>query len=154
MSKKKLLNSITGKASFSNPLDNAIGWGKGYAKKSAQDLYESLHTKTTASFHVELDPKGVQELFKSKEMQDYLQSVADAVAAEASTMSGEKYDGNIKVLDNTAIAYVQPHGEAARKDAYENNTPLKAANVLNLPQGKPEGPGLRKNLEDLLNKGK
>lgn len=103
-----------------------------------------------AKVTVKLNNRGVMELFKSQEMQDYLQEVAEAVAQEATVMSGETYDANVKTLGRTAIAYVTAHGKAAQRDALENNTPLKALGATHLPTHKPDGDGLTKQLEHLI----
>lgn len=99
---------------------------------------------------LKLNNAGVTELFTSREMQAFLKQVADEIAGAASQMSGHEYDGNTKVLRNTAIGYVTARGYAARKDALENNTPLKA--VGSLPTGKPSGVGLTKQLENIIEK--
>ena len=99
---------------------------------------------------LKLNNAGVMALFKSSEMQAYLKQVADEIAGAASAMSGEEYDGNTKVLRSTAVGYVTAQGYAARKDALENNTPLKA--VGSLPTSKPSGIGLKKQVENILEK--
>lgn len=103
-----------------------------------------------AKVTVKLNNAGVMELFKSKEMQDYLQEVAEEVAARASEMSGETYDANTKVLSKTAVGYVTARGYKAQKDALENNTMLKAVGAAQLPTHKPDGEGLTKKLESLI----
>lgn len=89
------------------------------------------------SVKIELNPAGIAELFKSAEMQAEVQSVGDAVAAKAMGLSGEAYAASTHNAGFTAIANVYPDSREAAHDNFQNNTLLKAAGELGLPQTKP-----------------
>lgn len=93
---------------------------------------------------------GFAELFTSQEMQEYLESVAEDIAAKASEMSGETYGAGSKTLDKTAVAYASARGYDARKDALENHTLQKAIGAAGLPTKKPEGDGISKRIKEAI----
>lgn len=93
---------------------------------------------------------GIAALFKSQEMQEYLESVAEDIAAKASEMSGETYGAGSKALDKTAVGYASARGYDARKDALKNHTLQKAIGASGLPSKKPEGGGLSKRIEEAI----
>ena len=86
---------------------------------------------------VEINPKGVAELFKSDEMQSYLAEVGESIAERAGSMSGEEYASRVHNASFTAICNVYPDSKEAASDNYKNNTLLKAARGAGLPETKP-----------------
>lgn len=89
------------------------------------------------SVRIEINPQGVAELFKSAEVQSFLQEAGEAVAARAGSMSGERYAASVHNAGFTAICNVYPDSEGAARDNSTNNTLLKAAGDLGMPQTKP-----------------
>lgn len=89
------------------------------------------------SVRIEINPQGVAELFRSAEMQSVLQEAGEAVAGRARSMSGEEYAARVHNAGFTAICNVYPDSEGAAKDNSRNNTLLKAAGDLGMPQTKP-----------------
>lgn len=85
---------------------------------------------------IELNPAGVAELFRSAEVQEFLQEAGDAVAARASSMSGERYAARVHNAGFTAICNVYPDSREAAADNSSNNTLLKAAGDLGMPRTK------------------
>ena len=75
---------------------------------------------------VELNLKGLRELFRSEGMQSFVDRAGSDIARKASGMSGEDYTHRTHLADNTAICNVYPNSKEAAKDNYENNTLLKA----------------------------
>ena len=86
---------------------------------------------------IELNPAGIAELFKSPEMREELQQVGDSVAAKAMGLSGKAYAASTHNAGFTAISNVYPDSRGAAHDNFQNNTLLKAAGELGLPQTKP-----------------
>lgn len=80
---------------------------------------------------VEVNPKGVAELFKSPEIQDHLKKVGESVKHSAG-------DGNYGVQVHnagfTAICNVYAEDAKTAKKTFQNNTLLKA--LGGLPQKK------------------
>lgn len=76
---------------------------------------------------VELNPKGIIDLFKSEEMQQYLDEVGGEVARVAEESGKGKYGKRVHNAGFTAICNVFPDDEKAAHDNYENNTLINAA---------------------------
>lgn len=80
--------------------------------------------------YIEFNSEGIEELLKSEEIQNVVNSAAEAIAEAA----GEGYEvgrAEDKILDTRAIATVYAATDAAKKDTLENNTLLKAAGSFN-----------------------
>ena len=88
----------------------------------------------------ELDPKGIEELFKSPEVNEWLQAVGEDIARSAESMSeyGGEYGARAHNATHTAIVNVYPDSKEAAHDNYENNTLLKALGASGLPTTKPK----------------
>ena len=87
----------------------------------------------------ELNPKGITELFKSPEVNAWLQEVGESVAGTAESMSeyGGEYGARAHNAKYTAIVNVYPDSKEAARDNYENNTLMKALGSSGLPNTKP-----------------
>lgn len=88
----------------------------------------------------ELNNKGVIALFKSPEVNAWLQGVGDDVANIASNMYGGEnveYGARAHNADRTAVVNVFPASKEAAHDNYEHNTLEKALGVSGLPRSKP-----------------
>lgn len=87
---------------------------------------------------IELDLKGLNELMTSLGFVDAVQTAVDAIAAEASNMSGEDYGSDVSVSGKkwVAIGNVFPKSEKAAKDNYSNNTLEKAIGAVGLNRQK------------------
>lgn len=70
----------------------------------------------------QLNMKGLNELMKSKEMQNHLEEVGRAVAKNA----GSEYGSRVHQATWVAICNVYPDSAQAAKQNSENNTLLKA----------------------------
>ena len=81
-----------------------------------------------------LNRKGVIELFKSPEVNAWLQEVGDEVANIAGSMYGEEYAARAHNADRTAIVNVYPATKEATRDFYEHNTLEKALGAAGLPR--------------------
>ena len=79
---------------------------------------------------------GLNELMKSDEMQGIVKAAADGIAKDASAMSGEKYDSDMRVISFVAVGTAFPGSKEAAHDNYENNTLLKAKGRSGLPSEK------------------
>lgn len=79
-----------------------------------------------SKFKLEINKEGLEALMKSPEMQAYLESKAQEVAARA----GDGYEAHLaigtKAKLNRATAFVTTETEEAKKDNLENNTLLRA----------------------------
>ena len=77
--------------------------------------------------------KGVIELFKSPEVQGWLQEVGDNIASRAESMAGvpgAKYAARSHCAARTALVNIYAENEEARTDNYDNNTLVKAKGIL------------------------
>lgn len=83
---------------------------------------------------VELNNAGVIALFKSKEVQGWLDGLGSQVANNA----GSEYDYEVHTLGGTAVVTVFPASETAAHDNFENNTLLKAAGTVGVVGAKPK----------------
>ncbi len=83
-----------------------------------------------------LNRKGVIELFKSPEVNAWLQEVGDEVANIAGSMYGEEYAARAHNASRTAIVNIYPNSKGAAHDNYEHNTLEKALGVTGLPRTK------------------
>lgn len=83
-----------------------------------------------------LNPGGIMELFKSPEVNSWLQEVGDNVAGIASDMSGEEYEARAHNADRTAVVNIFPASREAALDNYRNNTLEKALGTTGLPRKK------------------
>lgn len=87
----------------------------------------------------ELNIKGLQEIMKSAEMQNYIENIASEVEASANNMADDplsKYGHKVKVLDYVAVGKIYPTNAQAARDNYNNNTLLKAMGATGLPTHK------------------
>lgn len=82
---------------------------------------------------VELNNAGVIELFRSGEVQGWLEGLGRQVASRA----GSDYASEVHVLSGTATAAVFPNSKEAAHDNFENNTLLKAAGTVGVIGKKP-----------------
>lgn len=82
------------------------------------------------------NPEGIEQLFKSQEMQDYLKEVGDKVVAAADEATGLKHGRRVHLADHTAICNVYANSRAARLENLEHNTLIKAVNRVGLPTSK------------------
>lgn len=87
---------------------------------------------------VELNLRGLNELMTSEGFIKCIQNAANAVASEASAMSGEDYGSSVKVQGKSyvAIGNVFPNSKEAASDNYENNTLEKALATVGLNRRK------------------
>ena len=87
---------------------------------------------------VELDLQGLNELMTSKGFVGLISDAAEAVARQASSLSGEKYGSSVKVQGKkyVAIGNVFPDSAGAAQDNYENNTLEKAVGAVGLNRSK------------------
>jgi len=76
---------------------------------------------------VKINPEGITELFKSDEMQAYLDEVGQAVVNAAEATGKGKYSKRTHEAGFTAICNVYPDDKEAAHDNYEHNTLLRAA---------------------------
>ena len=76
---------------------------------------------------VEINPAGIAELFKSDEIQAYLDEVGQAVVNAAEAKGKGKYSKRTHKAEFTAICNVYPDDKKAAHDNYEHNTLIKAA---------------------------
>lgn len=87
---------------------------------------------------IELNQSGIISLFKSAEVQSYIQGVGEKVASQATGMSGGKaYAARTDSASFTAITNVFPDSPEAAHDNFKNNTLLKVAGSMGLPSSKP-----------------
>lgn len=70
---------------------------------------------------IELNEKGIQELLKSAEMVDIL----DTYGAQKATQAGNGYAYETHTFSKRAVCNVYPDDREAAFDNYENNTLLK-----------------------------
>ena len=70
----------------------------------------------------QMNYKGIGELLKTEELQQYMQSIGESVAARA----GEGYAADTKVGRKRAHTFVRSTTPEAYYDNLENNTLLKA----------------------------
>lgn len=80
-----------------------------------------------------LNRRGIIELFKSPEVQGWLQEVGDNIASRAESMAGvpgAKYGARSHLASKTAIVNVYAANKEAGEDTYENNTLVKAKGIL------------------------
>lgn len=82
---------------------------------------------------VELNRKGVIELFQSSEVQGWLESLGSQVADNA----GNGYACRVHNASFTAICNVYPDTPEALRDNYKNNSLLKAAGTVSTIGAKP-----------------
>lgn len=75
---------------------------------------------------IELKPQGVIELFKSPEVQGWL----DGLGAEVAQKAGKDYGHDSHTAGRTAICTVFPDSAEAAHENYKNNTILKAAGTV------------------------
>lgn len=73
---------------------------------------------------VELNLRGINELMKSREVEDELERLGNQVAARA----GEGYAVRVHQANWIAIANVYAETDEAKRDNMKNNTLLKAVN--------------------------
>lgn len=83
---------------------------------------------------VELNNAGVIQLFKSKEVQDWLGSLGAQVAQTA----GNDYAYEVRTVAGTALVKVLPNSKRAAHDNFENNTLLKSAGTVGQIGEKPK----------------
>ena len=90
------------------------------------------------NIRIELDLKGLNELMTSPGIVDAVSAAAEAVAAQASSMSGENYGSSVKTEGKkwVAIGNVFPDSKGAAKDNYMNNTLEKAVGTIGLRRHK------------------
>lgn len=79
-----------------------------------------------AKVKVELNQKGVIELFKSPEVLGWLDDLGSQVAQHA----GNDYGHDAHLAGMTAICTVYPDSARAAHENFENNTILKAAGTV------------------------
>lgn len=85
---------------------------------------------------IELNLLGINEMMKSPQIQDALQSAGEAVARSASDMSGEDYGARTHLANWIAVTNVYPETPSAHYRNLEDNTLLKAVGAVGLPLGK------------------
>lgn len=85
---------------------------------------------------IELNLKGLNELMKSEPIQNIVKDHADTVAEIASSMSGEEYNSDMRVLNWVAVGTAFPASKNAARDNYRHNTLEKALNSTGLPRHK------------------
>lgn len=92
-----------------------------------------------ADVRVELNLQGLNELMTSHEIQQKLETAADAVVREAQNISGRNFKrGKTAVTSRgwIAIAKVKPADKHARYSELKNNHLLKAVGSVGLPTRK------------------
>ena len=82
---------------------------------------------------VELNDRGVIDLFRSQEVVDWLDSVGKRVANAA----GTGYAVDAHKAGFTAIANVYADSKESARNEYKNNNLIKAIGVVGLPTKKP-----------------
>ena len=87
---------------------------------------------------IELDNKGIRELFRSEEVGGWLKSVGETVAQNARGMSGEDYEVGIYKSSTTAVCNVRVASKEASRDNVKNNTLAKALGNSGLFMKKPK----------------
>lgn len=85
------------------------------------------------SVTVELNDKGIIELFKSAEIANAIKEAGDAVASA----SGPDYEASVHNASFTAICNVYPNSKSAAHENFKNNTLVKSIGVVGLPTKKP-----------------
>lgn len=80
----------------------------------------------------ELNLPGLNELMKSKEMQNVLLDAGNAVARSA----GSDYEAEVHTASFIAISNVYPNSRKAAKENFEQNTLLKAVGSVGLRTSK------------------
>lgn len=89
---------------------------------------------------VVLNLAGINAMMKSAEIQAHLQAAGEAVAAQASAMSGgAEFAASTHLADWVAITNVYPDSEDAAKANYRDNIILKAVGAVGLPTAKARG---------------
>ena len=83
-----------------------------------------------------LNKAGIIELFRSPEVNAWLQEVGDEVAGIAGNMYGKEYAARAHNASKTSIVNVYPNSKSAAHDNYEHNTLEKALGVTGLPRTK------------------
>lgn len=86
----------------------------GIAKSRSKDMAKDVEFK--------LNLLGLNDLMKSKPMQDSLLEAGQTVA----NIAGEGYAAEVHVANFIAISNVYPDSKEAAKENYEDNTLLKA----------------------------
>ena len=86
---------------------------------------------------VELNNQGVIELFKSQEVQGWLENCAKHTAETARGMSGKEYKSQVHTASFTAIANVYADTPETASDNLKNNTLAKALGNSGYFQAKP-----------------
>ena len=81
---------------------------------------------------IELNPKGLQELFRSTGMRAACESAASAIKSSA---GGDGYNVSFYTGPNRAGAAVWVNSREALEDNYKNNTLLRAVGSV-IPAGK------------------
>jgi hypothetical protein len=92
-----------------------------------------------ANVQIELNLKGLNELMTSPEIQQKLETAADAVVREAEKISGRNYKrGKTAVTSRgwIAIAKARPADKHARNSELQHNHLLKAIGIVGLPTRK------------------
>lgn len=90
-----------------------------------------------AKVKVELNSQGVTELFKSAEVQGWLEDCAKHTADLARGMSGKDYKSQVHNASFTAIANVYADTSETARDNLKNNTLTKALGNSGYFQTKP-----------------
>lgn len=75
---------------------------------------------------VELNNSGVIQLFKSVEVQGWL----DDLGAQVARTAGNDYDYDVHTVSGTALVTVFPASKEAAHENFENNSLLKAAGTV------------------------
>lgn len=91
-----------------------------------------------AKVKVELNNQGVIELFKSAEVQKWLEDCAKHTAETARGMSGKDYKSQVHNAGFTAIANVYADTPETARDNIKNNTLTKALGNSGYFQTKPK----------------
>lgn len=86
---------------------------------------------------IELNPQGVIELFKSPEVQGWLEECGRHTAELANGMSGLEYNSQVHNASFTAIANVYADTPETARDNIKNNTLAKALGDSGYFQTKP-----------------
>lgn len=89
------------------------------------------------SLKVELNPQGVIELFKSPEVQGWLEECGRHTAEIANGMSGLEYSSQVHNASFTAIANVYAESPEAARDNLKHNTLTVALGSSGYFQTKP-----------------
>lgn len=86
---------------------------------------------------IELNLPGLNELMKSREIQQKLETAADAVVREAANISGRNFKrGKTSVINWIAVAKARPADRHARYSELKHNHLLKAIGAVGLPTRK------------------